>query len=532
MAGHNQHEERHEDRGLRDESALRAWRILASLLFGCLLALLMPSRFTEEIGAQAIARLAAPLEGWLYKPIHRDDITVLLIDEKALAAGNGTRWPAPFRFYEELIERIDQPKYRPKAIFFDIVFTHDQGDDATQSFKNEIDKVNLESGKHRPIVFVAAGRDRDRNLTVKALDDFKGATKVGIEYAPNEVDHITWTYRLFFEEPLGFRAVPERREIKPVSTGATPDCPPVAAVARSAALAIYEDAYCREEPQPYGRFAPSMVLTWGLDTAESGLLWKAEDDEEKEAREEAHFISFDPEQDHDDMYCTSDDHDRVLFGRAQARAFARSLSRPLCVFHRTIHASQIPDMTPGEMKAAFDNKVVMIGTSLRYSNDIVVSPLHDRIPGVFLHAMALDNLLQYHGRYQPHWEPPSDPFDPRWLGFAALWLLGMVPIILVHLLKERSRKSFRKRHPRPHEHVIQFEGPWWKDKLYEGAFNAITFLMSGALLIVSATLMLVVGQEEMHVPFLAVSHLVACAVAAEWLDLGTEFVNWFLDVKE
>jgi hypothetical protein len=43
--------------------------------------------------------------------------------------------------------------------------------------------------------------------------------------------------------------------------------------------------------------------------------------------------------------------------------------------------------------ALFKDRAVMIGADIRGAPDLVQSPVHGQIPGVFLHAMALDNLI-------------------------------------------------------------------------------------------------------------------------------------------
>lgn len=48
-----------------------------------------------------------------------------------------------------------------------------------------------------------------------------------------------------------------------------------------------------------------------------------------------------------------------------------------------------------DLERLLANKIVMVGGHFRASNDWVDSPVHGQLPGVHLHAMALDNLMQY-----------------------------------------------------------------------------------------------------------------------------------------
>lgn len=52
-----------------------------------------------------------------------------------------------------------------------------------------------------------------------------------------------------------------------------------------------------------------------------------------------------------------------------------------------------------EVKQALAGRVVLIGPAWDTAPDMVATPFHGRIPGVFVHAMALDNLMSYGGRY-------------------------------------------------------------------------------------------------------------------------------------
>lgn len=56
----------------------------------------------------------------------------------------------------------------------------------------------------------------------------------------------------------------------------------------------------------------------------------------------------------------------------------------------------------GALHALFNDRYVLVGTRLAGSGDITVSPVHGQLPGIFLHAMALDNLFRDHAGY---WRP-------------------------------------------------------------------------------------------------------------------------------
>jgi hypothetical protein len=53
-----------------------------------------------------------------------------------------------------------------------------------------------------------------------------------------------------------------------------------------------------------------------------------------------------------------------------------------------------------ELNEAISGKIVLIGADLKAVGDNVFSPLHGRLPGVHVHAMALDNLISFNGQYK------------------------------------------------------------------------------------------------------------------------------------
>jgi CHASE2 domain len=67
-------------------------------------------------------------------------------------------------------------------------------------------------------------------------------------------------------------------------------------------------------------------------------------------------------------------------------------------------------------------RVVLLGISIPKSNDFIISPTHGQLPGVYLHAVALETLLQYGKQY--HKAPENE------------WLLDLIiePIIIAILL--------------------------------------------------------------------------------------------------
>ncbi|MDW2458130.1 CHASE2 domain-containing protein, partial [Vibrio sp. 1249-1] len=52
-----------------------------------------------------------------------------------------------------------------------------------------------------------------------------------------------------------------------------------------------------------------------------------------------------------------------------------------------------------DLRKVIENRAVFIGYDLLGSSDLVVSPVHNQLPGVFYHAMAFVNLVSMDTKY-------------------------------------------------------------------------------------------------------------------------------------
>ncbi|MFM0055981.1 CHASE2 domain-containing protein [Paraburkholderia phytofirmans] len=544
-------------------------RAALSVLLGLALAVVVPTRFTEEMGAQTMARYAAPFSGYLFdtargKAAAKDpvqwkqrEITVLAIDREALRA-RGEGWPARYPFYSWLLGYLNE--YRPTGLFIDVILSQPRNKDCDGGGKaagfggvekakacyctNDIDDfgdfrqtlTGLTSNKIP--VFLAARREPDNTLvTNAALDsdsELKSLRRVGVEFSAHSVDRLAWTYPLVYagKEPG------DTETTHPVSaSAAVPDLPEQSKgrCTASAAFAIFSDMY--DEGKKFTvpcNETKSMSITWPLDTAADGLLWQEPADEESEARHHMpRILRADLGDDDDEMYCTSSGQLSTLLKRAEARALFRPTSRPLCVHYRTIHASQLERMSPEDLGKAFSNHFVMIGTSFAYSNDLILSPLQDRIPGVFLHAVALDNLLSRGEKLEnvEAWELDSHTSANRWGRLLLLGAIGFGLIFFTVLLKKEARKKFARFHRERTHWRKPLHLHWWAAKGVTAAFNITLFVTSFIVLVAFGVVMILLGNW-MLVPFLLISHVLACTIAVEWLEWSEHLFNWITDSKE
>ncbi|MFM0227009.1 CHASE2 domain-containing protein [Paraburkholderia dipogonis] len=554
-------------------------RAALSVVLGIVLAFLLPTRFGEEMGAQTMARYAAPFSGYLFdrerkKVVDKEQtdwygksITVLVIDAEVLTACK-EGWPAHYPFYSWLLGYLN--KFPPKGVFIDVILSQSKGQGPAKLKETECLGETVKPGPHKTLkdsdfndfkkavmrltshkipVFLAARRTSGNTLVTNPdLDsdhDLMNLRRVGIEFSAHSVDRLAWTYPLVYpkdESTNKQKQSPEQTAHSMPEQPATSegDCP------RSAAFAIFKDVYSGKLDVPCDR-AAFMSVTWPLDTAAYGLRWHESMDEEREERH-GFWPRVDSGDGDEEMYCTSNEDQIRLLLRAEARAFLRPLSRPLCVHYRTIHASQLPkrmgdglnvgatkdtELSDPELNDAFRGRFVMIGTSFAYSNDLVLSPLQDRIPGVFLHAAALDNLLTDHSDLEDveAWELKFKMPVSRWVKILILGGIGFIGFFIIVSIKKKVRKIFAEFHHERTHWRKRFHPHWWLAKSITAVFNIALLAISLAVLVSFGVAMILLGAG-MHVPFLVVAHILACAIAVEWLEWSEHLFNWITDSKE
>jgi len=89
----------------------------------------------------------------------------------------------------------------------------------------------------------------------------------------------------------------------------------------------------------------------------------------------------------------------IAFGRRMLYGIETGL-RERCFYPRHLTYEQITDASPELIDLAFSDRLVLVGLADDSSNDFVTVPTFGRVPGVFWHAMALDNLIVEGKDYQ------------------------------------------------------------------------------------------------------------------------------------
>jgi len=91
--------------------------------------------------------------------------------------------------------------------------------------------------------------------------------------------------------------------------------------------------------------------------------------------------------------------------------------------------------TRQKVESLVHDSIVLFGADLNGENDLVSSPVHSLLPGVVLHAMAVDNLIRMGSEYkrvaQARFSLLGLPVDDGMIWNAALWLLCVLIVFFL-----------------------------------------------------------------------------------------------------
>lgn len=314
----------------------------------------------------------------------QDHIAVVLIDDHTLQARE-LAWPPRYSYYDEVLRRV--LAQQPRAVYVDILM--EQRRDYDDSYTDARDGIAAEIGCAKvPVLFGVSAPGR------RSIFSGMGSAASGCSIAspasdsdvvPVVQDVVTSWKGVGSDYPLLLAAKNVRDEgwVPPLSTG-----PGFGADYRSVALALYQqacrtrsDAGCRESARALSAEAlgTPMSVQWGsalprLPVRPRGLGCVRTAPVGWRARLESA------------VGLTKDGFSGGLDEQVENRR------RERCAYTLTVFEEQLDDPALG---AVLKDRVVLIGTRLNGLGDQVMSPVHQQLPGVYLHAMALDNLMQW-----------------------------------------------------------------------------------------------------------------------------------------
>ncbi|WP_322998873.1 CHASE2 domain-containing protein [Castellaniella sp.] len=455
---------------------------MLSLLTLCLISLLM-LWLGDKLNGQGmavtryLARMQAPLAAQAYPDDWGKQISVITYDNEFLRH-NDYAWPIPYQDHADWLDRLTaDPTGRPKALFLDITFGQARDDDGIQDLAQVL--CDIQNTRGIP-VFLAALADPATGWlsTHPALMQAQQAaqpclTLVGVTHHPDPIDGVTWSYPLTVHAEQG-QIVNGRP--------ASPETPHF----QSAALTLAEQV----GRIPLGEETHALALVWGKSHMPS--------------RPSAYW-----------QHCSPAKHWPWL----AIPNFIRDIlgDTPVllsCPTHDTLSMKQVGELEDEALRTYTKDKYVFVGAMIDGYNDFAQSPVQGRIPGVFVHAMALDNLLTYGKRYK---QDAGWAFPPSW-GLALICCITVFSVLLARTCLRSAGKRLAERYrTAPGLDRLAARGtahPWLASTLRLTGRAAGWALRVWVQLII-ATAMIILLQHYFRIGSLPVIELIGMTLLAE-----------------
>ncbi|WP_067587132.1 CHASE2 domain-containing protein [Endozoicomonas ascidiicola] len=327
---------------------------------------------TDQASERTYDRVSAPFYS-SYREIDgfSDDILVVLINDTSVdnlynqQFITANDWPLTYNDHALLISKLIQAK--PKAIFVDIMFYRERSTD--NSLDEAIEWLGFElskTGQNTKLLFAQGPAVSPMSENMKNKLRAIGELSINSWQAPEN------TYELM------------QNDIPVTAT-------------KLFQIACQNNAHypgCRDVTDS-SQYSEPMRVTWGSRSAPSVLPYRADN------------CRLPPQSFSEQLGAmTSQLYDGFL-GK-------ESYQNDVCSFTRHVYAEELIALSRSEnpdeirlYKELIEDKIILYATDFQGFKDSVITPVHGEVPGVFMHAMALDNLLSQGAEYRRAIEPGS-----------------------------------------------------------------------------------------------------------------------------
>jgi hypothetical protein len=236
-------------------------------------------------------------------------------------------------------------------------------------------------------------------------------------------------------------------------------------------------------------------------------------------------------------YCKPGAYDAWRYLPGVLRQFLADPAPPICPYHRTLSMAQLNELPEAALASALAGRYVLVGANVPAYNDFANSPIHGLIPGVHLHAMALDNLLTYQGDYKQStgWEPPQP------VGLLVAASLAVFAVFATHVLWWRLTALLREGGPKWCRDMLAKPGPADKEREApeqgrlsailrrgrEAGLKALGWLSRLTLQSFVAMTLIALLQSAFRIGMLPVVELVTMTLFAEGINTMAK-LRWLL----
>lgn len=353
-----------------------------------------------------VERSAAVMGSTAYPAEPRQDIAVLEVNDDYLDF-MGETWPPSYALYQAIFEDVAQ--YQPLSIFLDIALVHSRSETGLQALIDSLCHIR-KSGIR---IYLAALENSQGRLYLRPeLDQLARQGQcfqmVGVRYDPDGQTHLVTTYPL-----LGNGAGSEQNDT---------DVRIERSQIRSAAYQMAHDVWEKVSEIQAKRLPEEGVAQQALPAHTMSLTWGMGSHAER--------FGMQPWRDGCNLQPRTW---KELIPAPLRNVFLETM--PPCPYHSmvplTLIADPHSDAQRQELDAALRGKHLMVGAKVKGVQDVVNSPIHGYIPGVNLHAMALDNLLTLDVIKQAETSPARIP----WVLLLLAGGLGLVCFVIYELVQ-------------------------------------------------------------------------------------------------
>ncbi|HEY1630312.1 MAG TPA: CHASE2 domain-containing protein [Rhizomicrobium sp.] len=368
----------------------------------------LTQRYTQDI---ADLLITGP---YFYGAEGRDNVSVVLIDESTLRETNQP-WPWSFAQHAKVLDAIRA--YKPKAVIVDFLFVDPRPDPTVPQMQDQI------------------ARYKKHNVPLYLM----GATETPYGESPLRPD-------------LASTGVPILDPTLPVYNGVarqydvTGKCfnrkPRADGTCYTTALQVFADVYPQQKLEPLNG---ELELVWGTAPNPYNATWMGKD-------------------------CG---HQPTPLMRIYLAFFDTSSVLNPCPYNGVVPVKKLlGENDDPDVAALIKDHVVFYGGSLEGAQDKIYSPVNGLVAGVFVHAMAMDNLVTYHG------DPEQNVMTVGGTVISTnpAQILAIVPVILVLAWLQRQRTRRKKRleaRQGSKEHSVTFE--YFLDKTVETVWHYLAF---------------------------------------------------------
>ena len=342
---------------------------------------------------------------WLYPRAARPRTVVVLVDDQALAL-RGARWPVPAAFHAQLLAELEV--LRPRAVMLDFLLLDRAGSEDACALLATADRLRRE---HIPI-YVAVTRREDLALlevadcssdTQQPLTPAQVFIPVAVRRQVDDADFMSRRYPFADLEQ---------------AAGAGTEAGPALA---SAAVRMYCDTTAAADSCPTdlrrGQSPDAgFELAWSPAGDAFNERWSATRCRQTAATR------------------------RIVFDRAMlpgdsgcppiATLFASALLSP----------AEDPALGPDneQLFELLADSFVFVGGDFRGSGDLITTPMHTQLPGVYYHAAAFDNLVVFAGKPKIREEFRSFQAAIYLYDLSVLWALAGIFLVRERLIAGAS----------------------------------------------------------------------------------------------